>query len=375
VAVADIRIKFFVADYRTPQNSGYQHELIALAEGLRRLEIPFVGSNNYWVDENTGEYLIAADDLEKALEINIFHERFLIHFPNWEQYLDLKKMNILIDSTDGFYSTPCHNRKVYERFDLILKTHFNENMHYPKNVVPWAFGLTNRMISSLDRLRVDKSEIEILNNFAPSLSNHSVRAYLHGKLHVGQNIQIETINSSFSQEEMSSSGYLSYWAQTGKRHNEEYYVTLNRARFTLAYGGFFAIRALNILHGTLGSRTHAINHRFFSFWENLGFSPNKKLFFIHQFDSYRLWEVFYSYSIPIMLNFKKEGFILPQLPIEGKHYIPVSVKKTGDLFALIASLSADERKVISAAGRNWAYENYCPSAVAIRLLKMINFYS
>jgi hypothetical protein len=365
----DCQIKFFVADYRGPAVSGYQHELVALAEGFRELGISYCGNANYWMDEKTGNYLIESNRGNQPFEVNIFHERFIAHFSDWNKYVDKTKINILIDAADGFYNTPCHDRRVVTSFDWILKTHYNRSIRYPKNVKPWAFGLTNRIISVLENFESKAYTFEILNNFSPGLSNHSLRVYLNDLINLGDNPDVTVFQSKRLFQEYNENGYLTLPAQTGIRHDEEYYTMLNRARFTLAYGGFFCFRFLVPFSYIFKHKTHGVNHRLENFYKNFSTKRSDSIFLVNQFDSWRWWEALYSQSVPIHLDFEKHGFLLPENPVPGVHYLAIDMD---DEHFTTKEVTAEDQRKMALLGKNWAFEHYSPAPTASRFMGWVS---
>jgi hypothetical protein len=70
-------------------------------------------------------------------------------------------ISVLIDSEDGFYTVADLYAK---HFNFVLRSHYNSIHKYDNNVYPWAFGISERMINTINetkntRLRIQRQEL------------------------------------------------------------------------------------------------------------------------------------------------------------------------------------------------------------------------
>lgn len=95
---------------------------------------------------------------------------------------------------------------------------------------------------------------------------------------------------------------------------------------------------------------------------------NARRYFLYQYDSWRLWEAFYSNSIPVHLDFEEWGVELPAMPENGKHYIGVKNFDFGACADHINAMSKSEVEKMALEGKKWAEENYSPGPMFDHLL-------
>ncbi|MEQ8473913.1 MAG: hypothetical protein RIC35_22140 [Marinoscillum sp.] len=337
-------IKFFLEPFLSIDKHCYQHPIVALAEGLRALEIPFIGNIDYWYDLEKMEYLITQDN-DRAFDVAVFSH----HYATRNDTLKITaNLRVVTDLCDGPYG--CMDLIGLSKFDLYLKAHYNRNFKYGGNVYPWAFGLTERIINAIDNSGVKEMTFTstVLDTFRVF---HPLRAKL---VHMIRDTGLE-INGF--EDYQPDEDYPSYCAQTGRRHSASYYQTLNSSTFCLAFGGYFSIKP------QLPRIAKSIIYRLVD-KHNLFIHP--ALHTITQFDSWRFWESMYSQSIPIHVNLDDWGLVLPVQPQPYVHYVPTAIDK----FELV-DLSTNQLETLSHNSKNFAYENYAPIPTARRFLNLI----
>lgn len=350
----------------------YQHEMVCLAEGFRALGIEFYGTDDYWMEPDRRSYLILKSPSQYNSDVNIYNTYYFNAFPEAIERVDYAKVNILIDREDGLYGEYCNAK--YKRFNLILRTHFNGNInygYYHSNIQPWAFGLSERIINTIDEEQqaavVDRAFISYrLSHDLRSKAVEQLTPVLSKKYQVFNSITngFQVMNpNSFSATDKS------YWEQSGHRHDPAYYKLLNSSLLTLAFGGFTHIRpfATNRL---VKQMQHL--YKFRSAALRLLKLDDSKCYFIDQFDSWRLWESFYSNTCPIHMDFEHWNWVLPVMPVNKVHYWGVSAFKFRESAEELLSLDKDTLLAIARAGKQWSLDNYSPRAIALRFVDMIN---
>lgn len=377
-----LNIKFYLvpADYPT---SAYHHEMVVIAEGLRELGVNYYGTLNYWKEPDTNKYLIeqAPDSFEN--EINIYSVYYFNLHPDAIHKVDYSKINIIIDKEDGYYSLFADLR--FKKFDLVLKTHYNKNIpyhYYQNNIKPWAFGLSNRIMQSIDaslkttvenkvyvNFRVNQSLREMAyERFTPVISRKypvdlsATLPAITGRP-FKSNLIIEKGNQVLSEADKL------YQLQTGYRHDTNYYRKLNSSLLTYAFGGFIYSKPFltnRFLYPV--QYFYKLIHYIYQMM-NADVSP---FVFINQFDSWRWWEALYANTCPIHMDFDDWGWILPVMPENKVHYWGVKKLDFERSAIELLKLHREDILQIGLNGRNWAKEHYSPIATAQRLLGLIN---
>jgi hypothetical protein len=346
----------------------YQHESVALCEGLQELGYEFFGADNYWFEPERQTYLIKKAPENFSSDVNIYSTFYFRAFPAEIENVDYRKINIFIDREDGLYGE-WGNPKL-KKFHLILRTHYNKNINYKyynKNIYPWAFGLSNRIVNAIDSTNTN----EIINRTYLSFRlSHDLRSRAVNEMSPSFEKKYPVFNSVTIDIENKKKKIFSaldeqYWIQSGHRHDPEYYKLLNTSLFTYAFGGFLYLKpfATNRIVRQLQHLT--------KLKKNI-FGENPKNYFINQFDSWRLWESFYANSCPIHMDFDYWDWILPVMPQNKIHYWGVEgfdFKKSAEV---LIQLNEKDILKITKAGKQWSLENYSSKAVAKRLIEMIN---
>jgi len=354
-------IKFYLAPYVNPAEANYQHALVALAEGCRELGLSFCGNIDYWFEPERNDYLIRKDIHQTAAEIHVYDASYFMLHPEGIDQVDFQKINVLTDLMDGF-NTFCTDPR-FSKFDLILKTHYSKNFKYPKNVRPWAFGLSQRILDQISRsLQVPIGKNILVNYRVP----HDIRARAVAELVPVLETNYKIVNqvNAFSvppdgQEDKH------YWEQSGRRHYPEFYASLNSSSFTFCFGGSVHFRPLTLNFVSKILRQYPIIKY------KIGLSNLSSCAIIYQYDSWRLWECLASNSVPLHMDFGMYDWVLPEMPVEGVHYIGVgdSFKRTGES---ILRLNSGQIRKIAGEGRAWVLEHYSPKPTASRLFKFLS---
>lgn len=367
------KIKFFLTPFYVPDN--YSPEAIALGEGLRELGIPFSSNIDYWFEPEHNDYLFKASDSDDY-EVGFFEYKYFYPFGKWTRNRVKKdRYNILFDRND-WIEPDWKKRKAYELFDVVLACHLLKKFPVPANMLPWSIGFTKRISTYIDRYSPSEfySDRRIIRNFRVP---HNLRRHLVDQMDpiLAQKFEIYnqlTDTKSKSQTEIKASEADNvYWKQTFRRHNPAYYQLLNDSLMTYAFGGYFEYRPHVYQPYTVLKK---LRRRPYMIYEQIltrlkrDIAPAR---FVFQYDNFRFWEVLYSTSCAINLDYDYWGFRLPVMPEEGKHYLGIK-GLDGEAFAhRLAKMEIDEIKEIGLAGKKWVHEHYSPVAVAQRLLSII----
>lgn len=377
----EYKVKFFSSKYSTPNWARYQHTSIVIAEGLKALKIPFCGNVDYWFDNNSNSYLIQKDSKKFEANIHIYSSHYLIDNPEALKSCDWSKINVLLDNEDGFDS-PCMDPK-YEKFDLILRCHYNKkfesftekmewaqerNASYLPQTKPWNFGLSNRIIEYVDKHRNVKIDNKVLCNFRMShnIRKMGVEAFnpiLAKKYNIYNNIT-ESLDVNHTKDP------LGYWAQTGRRHNETYYKDINQSILTYAFGG-------KIFYDPIGENykeklKHKGRRLIAKVQRELNLSESvRNVYTMTQYGGWRLFESFLSNTVPIQIDFEYWDLVWPINPIAGEHYLSVKNFDFKKSAQKLMDLSPDQIQEISQKGREWVLKHYTPEVIAERFLKLV----
>ncbi|HUW39954.1 MAG TPA: glycosyltransferase [Rectinemataceae bacterium] len=353
------RVYFFLRPQGAPEAAGYQHCLVALAEGLEELGIPFGANRDYWKED--GRVLFRRDEALRPEDCEVLMTSDEYTGSGGEMpasLLDGRRRTVYVDSSDGWRTRA--EAPEYRRFDLVLRTHYNRRYRYPGNVKPWAFGLTRRIIGACGGAGGSVPgfagrEPRVLVNFRVG---HPVRqaAELLLAPALAERFAIDR-----SVDEPPASGPdRGLWEATGRRHYPSFYARLVSSRACAAFGGYFA-------PGLFGS-TEALPERalYAAFWR-LG----RRTRTVMQFDSWRFWESLAAGCLTLHVDLAAYGCALPVEPRPGEEYLGFDFDRR-DCAAPLRESSDEELGRIAAAGRSWALEHYSPRAQAARLLQLLD---
>jgi hypothetical protein len=365
-----MKFKFHIVPSGHPKLR-YQHEVVSICEGLRSLGHEYYGSCNYWMEPETGKYLVQQAPPGFEAEVHVYNTYYFDAFPEKIKEADYSKINILIDREDGLYGAYGHPQ--FRKFNLILRTHYNKQInygYYNPHIRPWAFGLSDRIIRTIDQ----SSKEEILNRVLISFRiSHDLRGAAVEKMSPVLKRKYEIFNGATDHFALADPAKLTdadkiYAEQSGKRHDPVYYQKLNSSLLTYSFGGFLCPRPF---------ATNRINKQFQQGYK-LASAILKKFnrddsgcYFINQFDSWRLWESFYSRTCPIHMDFEDWDFVLPVMPVNKVHYWGVKRFQFEQSAEELLALHRDDILQIGENGRKWSLENYGPIAVAERFVNTI----
>jgi hypothetical protein len=364
--MASLTIGFFVVPHDHPRVR-YQHESVALCEGLLELGYTCVANENYWWEPATKKHLIKVGNVHSA-SVHVYNVYYFQAYPDAIGKVDYSKVNILIDREDGLYGAFTHPK--FQRFDLILRAQYNHHIpyhHYHSNIQPWAFGLSRRITEAVDSSR-DQELMPVLgqtyrlSHSLRTLASESLNPLLGGAYPVH-----EWISASHEDEapDKLRGDTLLLWQQSGHRHDPSYYQFLNRCALTYAFGGLIFPKPY------LTSRLQKPLQRWHQ-WQyqrkRAQGKPVERHVLLDQFDSWRWWESLYSNSVPIHMDFDYWGWQLPVQPVEGEHYLGVKDWDFEGFAERLLALGEEDLARIAKAGQEWCLQHYSPPAIAARFL-------
>jgi hypothetical protein len=307
------------------------HGYICLAEGLTAIGITCYGNRNMYKPDIDEEYLIRHDKDFSAHDADMVFFHSALYETNRKQadktILNItnaknkKYVSLFIDEDDGV-RTSGFSRGA-RSCDIVLKSHYNRKYQYPKNFIPWQFGISNRILNSIHPVSYNDRKNDMLVNFRP---NHQSRQFINNLIIPVAN-RFFTINNTIDQIDVSNfhGNDLLLWKQTRGRHYQPYYDRLSNSKICACYGGVFAIPVGNYNKYTakIARTVNDIIH--FYEWDR-----------VRQWDSWRLWEAWVAGCCIIHVDFEKYGCVLPVMPQNGEHYIGLDISHIGNLESLLS---------------------------------------
>jgi len=366
-------IKFFITPVYPYGNDHYYHEIIAVAEGFRDLGYSIWGNADYWWQPELNCYLIQEHNEDNDFDIAIYDYRYVTsfghllfrnNFPNF----DKSKIHVLIDRNDWLRPIWWKNKQ-YDIFNFIFAGNLYNSITYPKNVYPWAIGLTNRIINGIDYFynKTENRANIVGYNFRV---DHNMRGTV--LMNLKNNLKKFPAVEKFTQADLLNGTDMFYYKSSSERHNPEYFKILCETKFFMSFGGYYEFYPLKYYPYSLLDK---MKRKPF-YWNYLRLKNNNKDFsktvFVFQTDNFRFWEVLYSGSIALNLDLGYWGIKLPVMPIEGQHYIGIKQLSCLKEETRLISLTGSKLIAISEAARNWVLEHYSPKAQAQYILNTIN---
>ncbi len=219
-----------------------------------------------------------------------------------------------------------------------LMTHENKFLKLAGHRLPWAFGISEEILDKTKNIPpFEERRLGVLRNFRPS-NNQDVRNFLDLSF-------VEVLEK-----------YLPVDRSIGSDHFER----LLGMTACLAYGG-----AITVDHSSNSYYSHKKEYKYI-----LERSDYKAPLVVVRWDSWRFWESLAAGCLTFHLDFEKYGFLLPEMPLPWRHYIPIDMADTvGSVNRFMDSRSRWAE--IAQGGREWALEHYSPAACARRLLHIM----
>ena len=350
----------------------FSHLALCIAEGLLQLEIPFYANINHWqITPDKEEYLFCYRPTvtPNDCSIVVVSKGGLLAAAPGESLFhpERKYITVYLDDWDGLTVW----NEVYNFFDLRFKTHYNSKAQYPSNCIPWAFGLSNRILRETSHIpkfqqrrrhltanfRVDQQLCKFTNcllkigsgfievNSATLSADRPLRRIARAQFLplIQKILPLDDLVDDFDTPPSESYHYLK-WQQTGQRHYPTYYQRLKKSVACACFGGLI-------------TPSYATGEPLVEWW-----------------DSWRFWESLGAGCATFHVDFDKYGIQLPLMPENWRHYIGIDL----DNINATVDRIADDPEIlerISTEGRRWAIDNYGPVATALRFLETLSCHS
>lgn len=271
---------------------------------------------------------------------------------------------VMVDESDGL-RTPGFS-KGGQACDLVLKCHYNRKMKYPKNFVPWQFGISQRMIDAIQPIPVSERTASASVNFRV---HHQLREYMNNRVLpiFEKYASLDTTVDNQDTSTFSENDKFLHQQARG-RHNPFYYQRIPHNLFAIAYGGVFCLPFGN--HNKyIAKIVRMLNNAL----------PLFKFDRVRQWDSWRLWESMLAGCCTLHVDLEKYGCYMPVMPINYKDYIGVDPDNL-DIFSTWLDKTMQDWKngdytqlqAMSDSARNFVLDNYHPTVVAQRFLDTLS---
>ncbi len=371
------RVYFYCRD----EEGNLQEDVIALAEGLRELGVPYFANTNYWLRSTTsGDYLLKHDPEIRPDDCDIVVVGY-----TWPSYMDSvsfrvdrrplpeglfkagrRYRTVYMDSHDGYRTVSWEPE--FRQFDLILRAKFNQRAWHPANLKPWVLGLNERILdATAGAPAFEARRRRLLVNFGAS------HPYPHGtrelaarrfEAPIAKVIEIDRTKDDLSTPPPDDFDRL-MWQQTGRRFSRAYYERLKSSQAVACFCGDLIPAApfAGADRYLAGGRRARIRQLLFEIADRVDPRPRRAV----QWDSFRFWEGLAAGCATINLDLEHYGVLLPVMPLNWTHYIGVNFDRPREAAERIGD-DPGLLKRVAAAGRAWALEHYSPRALAARLL-------
>lgn len=376
--MTNLRVYFFCCN----EPGNLQEDVIALAEGLNELGVPFFSNCDYWLQSlDPGDYLFKHCPEISHQDCDIVVVSYT--WPHWVRMgtFELRRqplppdlfhkprnyITVYMDNNDGYRTISFEPE--YRQFDLILRSKFNARAWHPENMRPWAYGLTNRIIEETRcSLPFRNRRSALLVNFGAShpfqygarnLSRHRLEPKLQRILQIDRTIDDLSVEPSEPYEAL-------MWHQTGGRFSRAYYERLTRTQAVACFCG--DIIPCSPFRGAdrylVGGNRAKLRKMLYSILSRFSAGAPR----VVGCDSFRFWETLSAGAAAINIDLALYGLQLPVMPETGTHYAGVDFQRVDTLIDQLADTAFLER--VADAGRQWAHEYYSPKATAKRFLQI-----
>ena len=360
----------------------YQNDIIPIAEGFKELGYSFHARHDYWREEPGGEVLFRAATGVVPEDCDLVIGTFTLFGVSWADqsadqaaFISLmsrrssKTKLVFMDDTDG-YVTPSW-RPEFRGCDVILRTKYNARAYAPKNVRPWAIGLTNRTLRMAASVPepAERRKAVYVNYGASHSYEHSTRRKAKELLHPALAPELGTYEPPFV--DVSTPPVDAYdrlmWEQTSKRHSRAYFERMKSCVVSSAFCGEEIPATPWSPHWIRGGGLKArFGRRFFRAVQTFDPRPLRVI----SGDSFRFWESVACGTVPMQADFEHYGLIMPVQPEPYEHYLPVNFDDLGRSVLRIKELLPHLRD-LGREAHAWTLHWYSPSAVAQRLMGIL----
>ncbi len=368
--------------YCSNEAGNLQEDVIALAEGLSELGVPFHANCDYWLQSTEpGDYLFhrSADVGPDDCDIVVVSYTWV----QWVRMGDFKLrrrplpeglfkagrryVTVAMDNHDGYRTIAWEPE--FRAFDLILRSKFNGRAAAPANMRPWAYGWNNRIVAATrGALPFAQRGASLLVNFNVSHPyRHGARDLAAKKFEpaIGDVLEIDRSKDDLSRQPEEPYAAL-MWRQTGGRFSRAYYERLKRSKAVACFCGDIIPPAPARPESYLvGGNRARLRRTAFALLGLFDSRPPRAV----GADSFRFWEALAAGCAAINLDLQHYGVVLPVMPTNGVHYLGVNFARVRQFIDMLRD-DADLVERVACRGRAWAEAHYSPKAAAARLLAM-----
>jgi len=378
--VSNPRIYF----YNSGEPDNLQDDIIALAEGLRALGIPYSSRCNYWrLSPNRDDWLFTATPDVSPLDCDVvvypctyFFWISMGTFKVLERPLPMelfqpgrRHRNVLFDFLDGHRTISW--RPEFRQFDLILRAKLNRRAWYPANVRPWTLSLSNRVIEhATGEVPFNQRRPVCLVNFGASHPYpHGARDLAEQRFHpeLAKLLPLDrTIDNLSTAPEEPAQQLL--WEQTGGRFSASYYARVKSAQAVSCFCGEIVPSMPWRDPGAMlvGGNKAKLRRSLYRCLSVIDPRPDR----IVQWDSFRFWETLAAGSVAFHVDLERYGVSLPIMPQNWVHYIGIDLENPKPALERLRD-DPGQLATIAANGRTWALQHYTPKATAERFLSLL----
>lgn len=362
-----------------------QEDIIAIAEGLHSLGIPYYASCDYWLQSTTpGDYLFRRDPRVNHQDCDIVIVTYT--WPRWVRMGDFRAREqplpkglfvpgrtwstVFMDNNDGYRTISWEPE--YRQFDAILRTKYNSRAFHPSNMRPWAYGLTRRVIKATEgSLPFAERSRTVLVNFGAShpfaygARDLSARRF---EPKIVKALPVDRAKDDLSKEPADPLELL-MWRQTGGRFSRCYYERLKRTQAVACFCGDIIPpapwRPERYLVGGTRARLKRLAFELLSKFDRR--SPRAV-----GADSFRFWEALAAGCATVNIDLEYYGVKMPTMPVSGVHYLALDFDRIDHFVDRLVD-EPNSLECIAAKGRRWAEDYYSPVAAAKRFLAMFGW--
>ena len=370
--------------YCCDEPGNLQEDVISLAEGMRKLGIPYYASCDYWLQSTRpDDYLFKSNPDVTHHDCDIVVVTYT--WPQWVRMGDFKVRRqplpeglfrpggsyatVFMDNNDGYRTISWEEE--YRQFDFILRTKFNGRAFQPSNMRPWAYGLTNRIIEAASGgLPFAERERALLVNFGAShpysygvrdLARKCFEPKIERTLSIDRTIEDLSVEPTEPFEAL-------MWRQTGGRFSTQYYERLKRTQAVACFCGDIIPPMPYRPEGYLvGGNRARLHWAFFAGLGKLDWDAPRAV----GCDSFRFWESLAAGCATVNIDLDLYGVQLPVMPTNGVSYLGVDFDRI-DVFVERLCDEPGLLAQVAAAGRGWATTHYSPEQAARRFLSMLS---
>ena len=374
------RVYFFCRN----EEGNLQEDVIAIAEGLRELGVPFWGNCDYWRESvESGDHLIRFDRTVTPDDCDVVVVSY-----TWPYWIRMKTFDLVRRPLpEGLFHSKRRYRTVYmdshdghrtvswepefRQFDLILRSKLNRRSWHPENVKPWVLGLNNRILEATSGAPpfAERAKSILLNFGASHPYPHGVReaASLRFEPEIAKLFDLDRRKDDLSIEPADPFDAL-MWRQSGARFCRAYYERLKNSQAVATFCGELIppMPFRNPERYLVGGNKAKLRRVFYEALAWVDPRPRRSV----QWDSFRFWEALAAGCVAFNLDLERYGAELPVMPENWKHYIGVDLDHVDEAIQRIVA-NPECLRGIAGAGHQWALENYSPLAGARRLLQLL----